>query len=119
IAGAVAFAACCATSAAAQGITNPTPCDETRYPTLLTVEGGGSLGVYEAGMTYLLVDVFKRKWRHWPVSPRIDRLLPLCLSVATGASAGNINSFLAAANWCDVNVDPSPEKSLFWTAWIT
>src|SRR5690348_16285695 len=40
------------------------PCETTEglFPTTLTVEGGGSLGVYEAGMTYVLVEVFRRKW---------------------------------------------------------
>ena len=103
----------------AQTLSTPQPCDASPFPTVLTVEGGGSLGVYEAGMTYLLVNIFKRKWLNAEVSPRIDSLRPLCLSVVTGASAGNINAFLAASDWCDARLTDSPERSLFWSTWVT
>jgi patatin-like phospholipase len=95
-------------------------CDTTRgrEPTLLTVEGGGSLGVYEAGMAYTLVEAFKRK----RVDPRVltlARFPEYCLAVATGASAGNINAFLATTSWCDATPGAAPESSTFWQTWVT
>src|SRR5687768_14855002 len=95
-------------------------CDTTggQEPTVLTIEGGGSLGVYEAGMTHTLVEVFKRK-RANPDTSTLRRFTRYCLSVATGASAGNINAFLAATSWCDATVHKVPESSIFWRTWIT
>src|SRR5687768_11641884 len=95
-------------------------CDSspTQIPTLLTVEGGGSLGVYEAGVTYALVETFKRKWLG-ETHPTFSRLPPFCLAIATGASAGSINAFIAATNWCDARVASRPEASMLWRVWIT
>lgn len=96
------------------------PCDRSpnQISTLLTVEGGGSLGVYEAGMTYVLVETFKRKWLGGHENATIAGLPPLCLSIATGASAGSINAFLATTSWCDARPTEVPEQSIFWRAWI-
>jgi hypothetical protein len=90
----------------------------TQIPTLLTVEGGGSLGVYEAGVTFALVETFKRKWLG-ESHPTFSRLPPFCLAIATGASAGSINAFIAATNWCDARVSSRPEASMLWRVWIT
>jgi hypothetical protein len=86
-------------------------------PTVLTIEGGGSLGVYEAGMTYVLVETFKRK-RAEPSMPLLAGFPNFCLKAATGASAGNINAFLAAVSWCDATRDTIPEDSPFWHTWV-
>ena len=102
-------------SAAAQQSCDNSP---SQIPTLLTVEGGGSLGVYEAGMTFTLVETFKRKWLG-NANRALDRLPPLCLSIATGASAGSINAFIAATNWCDARLTALPEESTFWRTWVT
>src|SRR5688572_28360698 len=89
----------------------------TQIPTLLTVEGGGSLGIYEARMTFLLVETFKRKWLG-ESNPTLARLPAFCLSIATGASAGSINAFIAATNWCDARMTNAPEESVYWRTWI-
>ncbi|HKG95023.1 MAG TPA: patatin-like phospholipase family protein [Gemmatimonadaceae bacterium] len=99
------------------------------YPIVLTVEGGGSLGVYEAGMTWALVEMFKRKRAVEERDPRWGRQaagsaealagLPwLRLAAVTGASSGSVNAFLAAASWCDRALDTRPEDSPFWRAWV-
>ena len=114
---AVATLAALALASATAGAQANTSCAEGERPTVLTVEGGGSLGVYEAGMTYAFVELFKRKradttnaYKDYPA---------LCLAVATGASAGNINSFLASTEWCTRTVSASPEESLFWKTWVS
>ncbi|MGH7676985.1 MAG: patatin-like phospholipase family protein [Gemmatimonadaceae bacterium] len=107
-----------ATQAAAQE--NYCIADGKQLPTVLTVEGGGSLGVYEAGMTYALIETFKRK-RDTATNKTalMKKLDAYCLTSATGASAGNINSFLASVTWCDLRLTEAPEESVFWLAWIT
>lgn len=55
----------------------------------LVISGGVSLGAYQAGGT-------------WAELERLSRARSThALSVVTGASAGNINAFLAAIYWCD------------------
>jgi hypothetical protein len=106
-------------TSAQQPATSRRQCESAPLPIILTVEGGGSLGVYEAGMTYLLVDIFKRRWLGAHMSATVAGLPALCLAVATGASAGNINGFLAATDWCDGRLSVSPESSVYWTTWVT
>ncbi|WP_163867492.1 patatin-like phospholipase family protein [Myxococcus eversor] len=70
----------------------------------LTVSGGVSLGVYEAGFLYYALASSRG-------SQRVD------LRLLTGASAGSLNSLLAVMAACGAEA-PSPEKSLFWRTWI-
>ena len=98
----------------------------TRLQAALTVEGGGTLGSYEGGLTWALVEVF-RKRRAWGDSIAVpgdsarallSRLPIIDFRAAAGASAGSINAFLAANRWCAVDPVDSAEKSVFWKAWI-
>jgi hypothetical protein len=80
---------------------------------VLTVQGGGSLGVYEGGMTWAFVEMFKRRTALqedslFPAQPgdRVLGCLPwFRLAAATGAFAGSINAFFAATEWCDRRLD--------------
>ena len=90
--------------------------DTQRVPVVLTISGGASLGSYEAGVTWGLVEVFKLTARDslrraWNL-PRYD------LQVTAGASAGTINGFLAALEWCRTRAPTAPERSLFWKVWV-
>ncbi len=96
----------------------------------LTVEGGGTLGTYEGGLTWALVEMFRRhrilhlprrdsSWRDQPATDSIvESLLPIEFRAAAGASAGSINAFLAANRWCATDTLSSAQDSPFWTAWI-
>src|SRR5436305_7658332 len=53
----------------------------------LTVRGGVSLGAYEGGINWALLRVLQG-------DPTAS------LTTVTGASAGNINAFLSAVEWC-------------------
>lgn len=108
-----------AAAATGQAIARSCETTDSLRPTTLTVEGGGSLGVYEAGMTYVLVEVFRRKSLRNDTAGIYAQLPALCLSATTGASAGNINGFLAAMSWCSASQSETPERSTFWTAWIS
>ena len=96
----------------------PTPAQRDSQPVsvLLTISGGVSLGSYEAGLNWGLLEVFKLTARDslrqaWHL-PRYN------LRVVAGASAGNINGFLAAIEWCRTSATTAPEHSLFWKVWV-
>jgi predicted acylesterase/phospholipase RssA len=90
--------------------------DAQHVPVILTLSGGVSLGSYEAGVNWGLVEVFKQTQRD---SLRTAWNLPRYhLSAATGASAGNINAFLAAIEWCRTTKPTPPDSSLFWKIWV-
>ena len=74
----------------------------------LTVRGGVSLGAYEGGINWALLRVLEG-------DPNAS------LTTVTGASAGNINAFLSAVEWCQSparSAAESPRDNLFWKAWI-
>ena len=74
----------------------------------LTVRGGVSLGAYEGGINWALLRVLEG-------DPSAS------LTTVTGASAGNINAFLSAVEWCQNparSAAESPRDNLFWKAWI-
>lgn len=107
----------------------------------LVISGGVSEGAYQAGVTYALMKylVLRRQFLEDPKhvgpslpavlaanrrapkdrAPGLNSDLPPQFEVAAGASAGNINSFLAALTWCAGNDRPlKPRENLFWDSWI-
>lgn len=90
--------------------------DTERVSVVLTISGGASLGSYEAGLNWGLLEVFKLTARDslrraWNL-PRYD------LKVMAGASAGNVNGFVAAIDWCRTSAATAPERSLLWKVWV-
>jgi predicted acylesterase/phospholipase RssA len=90
--------------------------DTQQVSALLTISGGISLGSYEAGLNWGLLELFKLTSqdslrRAWNL-PRYE------LKAMAGASAGNINGFLAAVEWCRTREPTPPEQSLFWKIWV-
>jgi hypothetical protein len=89
--------------------------DRTFAPThAIVVSGGVSMGSYQAGFLYYYARAlrfFSDQLTHGGAQPRRGRF-----QIATGASAGSINSFLAALDGCR---DPvlDPERSLFFQTW--
>ena len=74
----------------------------------LTVRGGVSLGAYEGGINWALLRVLQG-------DPNAS------LTTVTGASAGNINAFLSAVEWCQSATRAQQESvrnNLFWQAWV-
>jgi hypothetical protein len=53
-------------------------------------------------------DSIRRAWN----LPRYE------LKAMAGASAGNINGFLAAIEWCRTREPTAPDQSLFWKFWV-
>jgi hypothetical protein len=97
-------------------------------PVVLTVEGGGSLGVYEGGMAWTLVELFRQQRRALEgnaldVSAEghafLTSLPRFVLAATSGASAGSINAFLASVNWCQAGPSVAPQQSDYWLAWVS
>jgi len=92
----------------------------------LTVEGGGTLGAYEAGMTWALVEIFRQRLMlsrdtvrgEHPRVRRLRSLHPIDFRAAAGASAGSINAFIAASRWCAKDSAETETASPFWQVWI-
>lgn len=70
----------------------------------LTISGGVSLGVYEAGFLYMLNEALKGRRA---LTPRLF----------TGASAGSANAFISALSSCSPP-NPLPSEDLGWKTWI-
>lgn len=74
-------------------------------PLALTISGGATLGVHEAGYLYVLTEALARL----PDGPE--------LVLATGASAGSGNTLVAALGACGPPRD-TPEADLGWQTWV-
>jgi len=101
----VLVGAVCAVAGGAWAAEAPSPAPQ-RYS--LTVRGGVSLGAYEGGINWALLKVLKD-------DPSVS------LTTVTGASAGNINAFLSAIEWCQSATRSGQESvrnNLFWQAWV-
>ncbi len=70
----------------------------------LTISGGLSLGNYEAGINWALLQNRRASG---------GKLL-----AATGASAGAINALVSAVAWCVVDDDSTVENNLFRNVWL-
>src|SRR5262245_59213499 len=95
---------------------SPARRDTQHVSALLTISGGISLGSYEAGVNWGLLELFKLTARD--SLRRVWNLPRFELKAMAGASAGNINGFLAAIEWCRTREPVSPEQSLFWKIWV-
>lgn len=94
-------------------------------PLALSISGGISLGSYQAGVNYGLLEVYRHAaWNpEFQDSTEIPRYR---LRSVTGASAGNVNTLLWAIEACtDVRErgepyrSPDPSNSLFWQVWLS
>lgn len=74
-------------------------------PLAITVTGAVSLGSYEAGALYYLLEALR-------LNPGLREL-----RLVTGTSAGSANGILAILQHCGPDPGPPPE-SLFWRSWI-
>lgn len=83
-----------------------------RQPYALTISGGVSLGSYEAGLNWVVIEDLRR--RH--ASGRMP--VPELVGV-TGASAGAINALISALAWCIERDDLATlDANLFHDTWI-
>ena len=80
----------------------------------MVISGGVSLGAYESGYNWAIINILKReKATSTVVDPE--------LSAVAGASAGSINSLLSAMYWCQKDSVPlknSVDDNLFYETWV-
>jgi hypothetical protein len=95
-----ARAASAAAAILAAGLARP-----AQPPASITISGGVSLGSYEAGLVYYVVEAMRLNPA--AATPRI----------VTGASAGSVNGFMTILQACGAPV-LDPTASLLWNAWI-
>ena len=74
------------------------PLSHPREKVALTISGGVSLGSYEAGLTWAIVQYLR-------VSDNASDL-----AAVTGASAGAANALMAAAMWCEDRGETRDER---------
>jgi hypothetical protein len=83
-----------------------------RQPYALTISGGVSLGSYEAGLNWVIVEDLRR--RHAGERLPVPELVGV-----TGASAGAINALISALSWClTPESQGTLEDNLFHDTWI-
>lgn len=77
---------------------------QTATPNIgITVSGGVSLGVYQAGFMYVFTEMMKSQKAN--------------LRLFTGASAGSANALISAINSC-LPPNPKPTEDLGWKIWM-
>ena len=100
------------TSSSAWAQESPLTCADRGSPRVaLVVSGGVSLGAYQAGFLHYFTEYLKRLDTEAGESPIV---------AATGASAGSVNTSLAAFEMCrrvDKAAPVVPEQSLFYQTW--
>ena len=86
--------------------------NKQKRPYSLTISGGISLGVYEAGLNWVILEQLRNGRLK---GDKMARLLAI-----TGASAGAINTIIAALRYCEVSKRTSDvEDNLFNKTWRT
>ncbi len=80
--------------------------DAAPRPLAVAISGGASLGAWEAGYVYYLVETLLAA-----ESPAFE------LRAIAGTSAGSINALLASIAYCG-EPEPDPEASVFYRTWI-
>jgi hypothetical protein len=106
-------------SASAQpGAPASPPPDDRAVPVVLTISGGISLGSYQSGVNWALVNFFRHTYHNPEFRAKYGNV-PYRLAVVTGASAGNVNAVLSTLDWCAGYRPRSrpAEESLLWKVW--
>lgn len=88
----------------------------------LAVRGGTSMGTYQAGFLYYFSEFLKAHAKRWgsPVElklPESQRRLLSHFELATGSSAGALNTLILASEGCR-KPRRKPENSAFYKAWV-
>ena len=85
----------------------------------LSVSGGASLGSYQAGLNWTLINFMKEvNDKPWFIRNfQVEAAPYYNLTGISGSSAGNINSLLSTIEWYKKDVSKA-EESVFWETWI-
>lgn len=97
--------------------------DLTAHPearVVLATSGGISLGSYQAGVNWGLVELLRRAQTDDTLRRMIaasGTAIPRIVGMS-GASAGTINSLMSAIHYCTAGGHIRPEESLYWKVWV-
>lgn len=94
------------------------PTTSVVQPILFSISGGISLGAYQAGVNWGMLEVY-RAASSKPAFARDFRVPRVSLGAIAGASAGNINTLLWAIEACTKRAQQPPDSSLFWKVWTS
>jgi len=83
----------------------------------MAISGGASLGSYQSGVTWAMIEFYRRATLDRAYAQR-HTLPRFSLASIAGASAGNINAVLSAIEWCSGRPPRPPEESLYWSIWV-
>ena len=83
----------------------------------MAISGGASLGSYQSGVTWAMIEFYRRATLDRTYAQR-HHLPRFSLASIAGASAGNINAVLSAIEWCSGKPPRPPEQSLYWNIWV-
>ncbi len=83
----------------------------------MAISGGASLGSYQSGVTWAMIEFYRRATLDTAYARR-HHLPRFSLASIAGASAGNINAVLSAIEWCSGRPPRAPEQSLYWSIWV-
>ena len=83
----------------------------------MAISGGASLGSYQSGVTWAMIEFYRRATLDRAYAQR-HNLPRFSLASIAGASAGNINAVLSAIEWCSGKPPSPPEESLYWSIWV-
>ena len=83
----------------------------------MAISGGASLGSYQSGVTWAMIEFYRRATLDTAYARR-HHLPRFSLASVGGASAGNINAVLSAIAWCSGKPPGPPEQSLYWSIWV-
>ncbi|MGQ0765216.1 MAG: patatin-like phospholipase family protein [Gemmatimonadota bacterium] len=87
---------------------------------VIATSGGVSLGSYQAGVNWGLVELLRRT----QVDDTLRRLVQASGMFSprivgfSGASAGTINALMSATHYCTDDDRIQPEESLYWKTWV-
>jgi hypothetical protein len=104
---------------------------DTVIPVAITSQGGISLGAYEAGLQWAIMELLRHRASNDSFvtqrqAPAIFPKLRVHLVASAGASAGNANTFLGLLNYCradGVQAQGIPDgssyaRNWFWETWV-
>ncbi len=108
------------TATASNVTTVPEDQSDREARVVIATSGGISLGSYQAGVNWGLVELLRRAQMDDTLRSQIARsgmATPRIVGLS-GASAGTINSIMSAMHYCRDGGRVLPEESLFWRTWV-
>jgi hypothetical protein len=96
-----------------------TSLDVERFePLVMSFSGGVSLGSYQAGVNWTLLESY-RAANTYPEFAGKFNIPRSAVGAVAGASAGDINTLLWSAEECTKRTALPPDSSLFWQVWTS